>query len=72
MPAPENISARLKPYRVRRKCLATLCLFLVLVTIILGLQVQGTFDATLNVVLIALAALFAWRANRTLIRFGWV
>lgn len=71
-PAPENLTARLKPYRVRRKRLATLCLFLVLVTIILGVQVQGRFDATLNFVLIALAALFAWRANRTLVRFGWV
>ncbi len=35
-------------------------------------QVQGRFDATLNFALIALAALFAWRANRTLVRFGWV
>ena len=69
---PDDISARLKPYRVRRKRLATLCLFLVLVTIILGVQVQGRFDATLNLALIVLAALFAWRANRTLIRFGWV
>ncbi len=71
-PAPENLTARLKPYRVRRKRLATLCLFLVVVTIILGVQVQGRFDATLNFVLIALAALFAWRAHRTLVRFGWV
>jgi hypothetical protein len=71
-PAPEDIATRLAPYRVRRKRLATLCLFLVLVTIILGLQVWERFDATLNFVLIALAALFAWRANRTLIRFGWV
>ncbi|MEE9184752.1 MAG: hypothetical protein V3U39_09815 [Acidimicrobiia bacterium] len=71
-PVPENLTARLKPYRVRRKRLATLCLFLVLVTIILGVQVQGRFDATLNFTLIALAALFAWRANRTLVRFGWV
>jgi hypothetical protein len=71
-PAPEGLAARLKPYRVRRKWLATLCLFLVLVTIILGLQVQGRFDVALNLALIALAALFAWRANKTLIRFGWV
>jgi hypothetical protein len=71
-PAPEDLTARLAPYRVRRKRLATLCLFLVLVTIILGLQVWERFDATLNLALIALAALFAWRANSTLIRFGWV
>lgn len=71
-PAPDGFAARLKPYRVLRKRLATLCLFLVLVTIILGLQVYGAYSAPLTVVLIAFAGLFAWRANRTLVRFGWL
>ena len=69
---PENIGAQLKPFRVRRKNLATGCLFLVIATIILGLQVYGTFSAVLNIVLFLLAALFTWRANKTLVRFGWV
>ncbi len=69
---PADLPARLKPYRVRRKRLATLCLFLVITTIVLGLQVYGRFSAGLTVGLIALAGLFAWRANRTLLRFGWV
>lgn len=71
-PAPENLSANLKPYRVQRKRLATFCLFIVILTIILGVQVYGTFGLALNLVLIALAGLFAWRANTTLIRFGWI
>jgi hypothetical protein len=71
-PAPENVAASLKPYRVRRKRLATLCLFIVLVTIILGVQVYGTFAPGLNLILIGSAALFSWRANRTLMRFGWI
>ncbi len=70
-PAPENLSSRLKPYRVRRKGLATLCLFFVITIIILGMQVYSTFPPILTLGLIALAALFAWRANKTLIRFGW-
>ncbi len=70
--APSDLPARLKPYRVRRKRLATLCLFLVIVTIVLGLQVYSRFDPVLTVVLVALAALFAWRANKTLLRFGWI
>lgn len=70
--APSDLPARLKPYRVRRKRLATLCLFLVIVTIVLGLQVYGRFNPVLTVVLVALAALFAWRANKTLLRFGWI
>ncbi len=70
--APSDLPARLKPYRVRRKRLATLCLFLVIVTIVLGLQVYSRFDPVLTVVLVALSALFAWRANKTLLRFGWI
>jgi hypothetical protein len=71
-PAPENLAATLKPYRFRRKRLATFCLFIVITTIILGLQVYGRFTPALNLVLIGLAAVFSWRANKTLLRFGWV
>jgi len=70
-PVPEGLAATLKPYRVRRKRLATFCLFIVITTIVLGVQVYGTFAPSLNVVLVALAAVFSWRANRTLVRFGW-
>ena len=70
--APENFSAQLKPFRVRRKRLATLCLFIVITIIILGVQVYGAFGEVLNIALILLAALFAWRVSKTLIRFGWV
>lgn len=69
---PENFSAQLKPLRARRKRLATFCLFVVLTIIILGMQVYGTFSPLLTISLIALAALFSWRANKTLVRFGWV
>ncbi len=72
VPAPENFAAQLKPFRVLRKRLATFCLFVVITTIILGMQVYGGFSFILNSLLIALAALFAWRANKTLIRFGWI
>ena len=68
---PENFAAQLKPYRVRRKQVATVCLFLVLSTIILGLQVYGAFPFYLTFTLFALAGIFAWRVNKSLIRFGW-
>ena len=71
-PIPENFGAELKPIRVRRKNLATFCLFLVITAIILGMQVYVTHSLRMNLILIAFAALFAWRANKTLIRFGWV
>ncbi len=69
---PENLVSKLKPYRVRRKRMATFCLFLVLTSIILGLQVYGSFSLQLNVILIGLAGVFTLKVNRSLIRFGWV
>jgi len=69
---PENLVSQLKPYRVRRKQMATFCLFLVITSIILGLQVYGSFSLLLNVVLIGLAGFFTLKVNKTLIRFGWI
>ncbi len=69
---PDDLPGCLKPHRVLRKRLATFCLFLVIVTIILGLQVFGRFNIGLTAALVALAAVFALRASKTLVRFGWV
>lgn len=69
---PDNLVSQLKPYRVRRKWMATFCLFLVITSIILGLQVYGSFSPLLNVILIGLAGLFALKVNKSLIRFGWI
>ena len=71
-PVPDDFVAQLKPYRVRRKWLATFCLFLVITTIILGMQIYSRFSPFLTLVLIVLAGLFALRVNKTLIRFGWI
>jgi hypothetical protein len=67
-----TLMGELRPYRVRRKRLASFCLFIVITTIILGLQVYGTFSPILTLVLIVVAGLFAWRANKALLRFGWI
>lgn len=72
MKVPDNFLSTVKPFRVLRKRLATVCLFLVLTTIILGMQVYAPFSLTLNIILIGLAGLFAYRVNKTLILFGWL
>ena len=69
---PENLITTLKPYRALRKKMATFCLFIVLVIIILGLQVYNTFNPILTIALISAAGLFSWRVNKTLIQFGWL
>ncbi|RLD91307.1 MAG: hypothetical protein DRJ29_14230 [Bacteroidetes bacterium] len=67
-----DLISQLKPYRVRRKWLATVCLFLVLTSIILGLQVYSLYNPLLTIGLIILAGLFSLKVNQTLIRFGWI
>ena len=69
---PDNLVSQLKPYRIRRKRMATFCLFLVIAAIILGLQVYESFSPILNIILIGLAGLFVLKVNKTLIRFGWI
>jgi len=69
---PESQLAGLKTLRARRKRLATFCLFVVIIIIILGLQVYTAFSPALTLGLIAAAGLFAWRVNKSLIRFGWL
>ncbi len=68
---PQPIAAQIAPLRLRRKRLASVCLFLVIVTVLLGLQVFSPFWAPVTVMLILGAALFAWRVYRTPIPYGW-
>jgi len=69
---PQEIGAQIGPLRLKRKRLATLCLFLVITAVLLGLQVFSPFALPLTGLLILLAALFAWRVYRTPIPYGWV
>lgn len=69
---PQDVAAQLGPIRLRRKRLAATCLFLVISTVLLGLQVFSTFGAPLNALLLLLAAVFAWRVYSTPIPYGWL
>ena len=71
-PVPEEIATDIRPLRVRRKRLAAICLFLVVTTVILGLQVYSAFDPLLTAGLIVVAALFALRVYRSSVPFGWI
>ena len=68
----DDLLSQLKPIRVLRKRMATFCLFLVITTIIFGMQVYESYDPILTISLIIMAGLFALRVNKTLIRFGWI
>lgn len=69
---PEGVSKQIAPIRLRRTRLATACLFIVITSVLLGLQVTSRFGLPVTAILILLAALFSWRVYRTSIRFGWI
>ena len=68
---PEDLSEKLLPFRIQRKKLATICLFLVITAIIFGVQTYTRFHPFVSIVLIFFAAGFSVRTNKSLIRFGW-
>ena len=68
---PEDFASVLAPFRIKRKKLATVCLFLVISTIILGVQTYVRYDPIVTIGLIVLDGIFSYRANKSLIRFGW-
>ncbi|MFQ6082094.1 MAG: hypothetical protein ACE5WD_01900 [Candidatus Aminicenantia bacterium] len=71
-PVPDEIAKSIKPFRAKRKKLATVCLFLVITLVILGLQVYATYNPVLTVILIVLAGLFSWRVYKAPIPYGWI
>jgi len=69
---PEGIAKQIAPIRLRRTRLATVCLFIVITIVLLGLQVTTRFGLLATSILILIAGLFSWRVYRTGVRIGWV
>ena len=69
MPAADRPT--LLTWRRRRKRLAATCLFLVLTALIMGVRVTWGYAPWLAGVFVVAAALFAWRAYRQPLLWGW-
>lgn len=69
---PQPLAVQIAPLRLRRKRLASACLFLVVTTVVFGLQVYSRFTTPTTTLLLALAAVFAWRVYRTRVQYGWL
>lgn len=67
-----SIAAEIAPLRLKRKRLAAVCLFLVMTTVLLGLQVFAAFGLATTGVLVLGAAVFAWKVYKTPVRYGWM
>ena len=70
-PIPADIAARIGALRLRRKRLASVCMFVVLTSTMLGMQVWVSFPLWLTVLLTAAIAVFTWRAFTSDMKYGW-
>ncbi|PIU40629.1 MAG: hypothetical protein COT00_00705 [Candidatus Omnitrophica bacterium CG07_land_8_20_14_0_80_50_8] len=70
-PVAEKIVSRIKPLRLLRKRLAATCLFLMVATVLLGLQVYDSFPLVVNLAFLILVGFFCIRAFNKPLRLGW-
>jgi hypothetical protein len=70
-PLPADFAPRIGVLRLRRKRMASACLFVVLTSAMLGVQVWAPFPLWLTAVLIAAIAAFTWRAYKSVTPYGW-
>lgn len=70
-PASPELAKQIGPLRLRRKRLATVCLFVVLFSAMLGVQVWTPFPIWLTLLLTAVVGLFTWRAYSSVTPYGW-
>ena len=70
--APPDVAGKIAVLRLRRKRMASACLFGVLSAAMLGLQVWAPFPGYLTFLFILAIAAFVWRAYSSVIPYGWV
>lgn len=70
-PASPELAKQIGPLRILRKRLATACLFVVLFSAMLGVQVWALFPIWLTLLLTAAVGLFTWRAYSSVTPYGW-
>ncbi len=69
--ASPELAKQIGPLRLRRKRLATVCLLVVLFSVMLGVQVWAPFPIWLTLLLTAVIGLFTWRAYSSVTPCGW-
>jgi hypothetical protein len=71
-PVAAELASRIGALRLRRKRLASICMFVVLVISMLGVQVWAPFPLWLTVLLVIAIAAFTWRVYSSVTPYGWV
>ncbi len=70
-PVPQEIAQQIGALRLRRKRIASVCMFVVLTVAMLGVQVWAPFPAWLTIALIVAISIFTWRAYSSVTPYGW-
>ncbi|TAK12887.1 MAG: hypothetical protein EPO32_07115 [Anaerolineae bacterium] len=70
-PVAADLAPRIGALRLRRKQLASVCLFVVLTNAMLGVQVWTPFPIWLTAVLVVAIAAFTLRAYKSVTPYGW-
>lgn len=70
-PVPQEIAQQISALRLRRKRIASICMFVVLTVAMLGVQVWAPFPLWLTVVLVIAISMFTWRAFSSVTPYGW-
>jgi hypothetical protein len=66
-----DVAGQIGDLRTRRKRIASICMFAVLVSVMLGLQVWAPFSIWHTALAVAAIALFTWRAYTSETKYGW-
>ncbi len=70
-PVPGDIAATISALRLRRKRVATVCMFVVLTVSMLGVQVWSAFPVWLTLVLLVAIIVFTWHSYKSVTPYGW-
>ncbi len=70
-PADPDLAKRISGLRLKRKRLATVCLFVVLLSAMLGVQVWSPFPLWTTLLLTAVIGFLTWRAYSSVTPYGW-
>lgn len=71
-PVPPDVAPQIGALRLRRKRIASICMFVVLTVSMFGLQVWAAFPVWLSALLVLAIVSFTWRAYKSVTPYGWV
>ena len=70
-PSPQEVGKNIMSLRLRRRRIASICMFVVLTISMLGVRVAASFPVWLAIIMVIAIALFTYRAYKSVTPYGW-